>query len=72
MPGTNDINRTDLKKRDETNISLAVLSSHTKNKSDILSNNVVMENIKDNTRKCTDLYSYDSEIYPNIYWYYFY
>ena len=30
MPGTNDINRTDFKKRDETNISLAVLSSHTK------------------------------------------
>ena len=47
--GTNDINRTPSQKEEQTNISLSVLSSQSKNKSDTLSNTVVMENEKIDT-----------------------
>ena len=47
--GTNDKNRTPSQKKEQTNISLPILSSQSKNKSDTLSNTVVMENKKIDT-----------------------
>ena len=43
-PGTNDKNRTPSQKKEQTNISLTIISSQSKYKSDTLSNTVVMEN----------------------------